>query len=67
MKKTNSGRFYNKNIDGWMLNRKMKSIVSICSSSGATTKAMKHHVMGCLEDESPDALLLHHVTIDPRS
>ena len=23
--------------------------------------------MRCLEDESPDTLLLHHVTIDPRS
>ena len=49
------------------MNRKIKSIVSICSSSGGTPKAMKHHVMGCLEDESPDTLLLHHVTIDPRS
>ena len=49
------------------MNRKIKSIVSICSSSGGTPKAMKHHVMGYLEDESPDTLLLHHVTIDPRS
>ena len=28
---------------------------------------MKHHVMGWLEDESPDTLLLHYVTIDSRS
>ena len=49
------------------MNRKIKCIVSVCSSSGATTKAMKHHVMGWLEDESPDTLLLHYVTIDSRS
>ena len=24
---------------------------------GATTKAMKHHVMGCLEDQSPNTIL----------
>ena len=30
-------------------------------------KAMKHHVMGCLEDESPDAILLHNGTNDIRS
>ena len=46
----------------------MKSFVSSASSiSGATTKAMKHHVMGCLEDGSPDAILLHHGTNDLRS
>ena len=45
----------------------MKSIVSVRSISGATTKAMKHHVMRCLEDESPDAILLHHETNDLRS
>ena len=28
---------------------------------------MKHHVMGCLEDGSPDAILLHHGTNDLRS
>ena len=28
---------------------------------------MKHHVMGCLEDESPDAILLHNGTNDIRS
>ena len=45
----------------------MKSIVSVRSISGATTKAMKHHVLGCLEDESPDTILLHHGTNDLRS
>ena len=34
-----------KNVDGWKLNRRIKSIVH--SISGATTRAMKHHVMGC--------------------
>ena len=33
----------------------MKSTVSVRSISGAATKAMKCHVMGCLEDESLDA------------
>ena len=28
---------------------------------------MKHYVMGCLEDESPDTILLHHGTNDLRS
>ena len=39
-----------KNMDGWRLNRSMKSIVSVRSISGAKTKAMKNHVLGCLED-----------------
>ena len=61
-----------KNVDGWKLNRRMKSMVSVRSISGATTKAMKHYVMGCLEDGSPDLLLhitilLHHGTSDIRS
>ena len=53
-----------KNFDGWRLNRRMNSVVSVRSISGATTKAMKHDVMGCLEDESPDMILLHHETND---
>ena len=28
---------------------------------------MKHHVLGCLEDESPDTILLHYGTKDLRS
>ena len=28
---------------------------------------MKHHVMGCLEDGSPDTILLHHGTNDLRN
>ena len=57
----------NKNVDGWRLNQRMKSIVSVRSISGATTKAMKDHVMGYLEDGSPDTILLHHGTNDLRS
>ena len=53
-----------KNFDGWRLNRRMNSVVSVRSISGATTKAMKHDVMGYLEDESPDMILLHHETND---
>ena len=42
-----------KNIEGWRLNKRMKSSVAIKSIPGATTKGMKHHT-GCLEDNSPD-------------
>ena len=45
----------------------MKSPVSVRSVSGATTKAMKHHVVGCLEDGSPDTILFHHGTNHLRS
>ena len=45
------------NVDGWTLNRRMKSMVSVCSIFGATSKAMKHHIMRCLEDQSPNAIL----------
>ena len=49
-----------KHVDSWRLNQRMKYIVSVCQIFGATTKAMKHHVMGCLEDESPDTIAMHH-------
>ena len=42
-----------KNIEGWRINKRMKSSVAIKSIPGATTKGMKHHT-GCLEDNSPD-------------
>ena len=45
----------------------MKSIVSVHSISGTSTKAMKHHVMECLEDRSPDTILLHYGTNNLRS
>ena len=42
----------------------MKSKVSARSIPGATTKDMIHHVKGCLEDTSPDFIILHYDTND---
>ena len=56
-----------KNVDDWRLNREMKSIVSVRSISGATTKVMKHYVTESLENESPDTILFHREKHDPRS
>ena len=56
-----------KNIDGSRLNRRINSIVSVRSFSGAITKAIKHHVMGCLKEGSPDTILFHHGTNDLKS
>ena len=50
------GDYIIKNIDGWRLNRRIKSIVSVRSICGATTKAMKRHVIGYLEEGSPDTI-----------
>ena len=35
----------------------MKSSVAVKSIPGATTKGMKHHIKGCLEDNSPEEIL----------
>ena len=48
-----------KNIEGWRLNKSMKSSVAVKSIPGATTKGTKHHIKGCLEDNSPDSIILH--------
>ena len=40
----------------------MKSTVSVGCVPGATTNAMKHQLKSCLEDTSPDNLVLHHGT-----
>ena len=37
----------------------MKSSVAVKSIPDAATKGMKHHVKGCLEDNSPDPIILH--------
>ena len=37
----------------------MNSSVAIKSIPGETTKGMKHHAKGCLEDNSPDSIILH--------
>ena len=56
-----------KHIDGWRLNKRMRSTVSVRSIPGTTTKGMIHHVKGCLEDTSPDCIILHHGTNDLNS
>ena len=48
-----------KNIEGWRLNKRMKFIVHVKSIPCAKTKGMKHHVKGCLEDNSLDTAILH--------
>ena len=48
-----------KNIEGWKLNKRMKSSVTVKSIPGVTTKDMKHHIKGCLEDNSVDSIILH--------
>ena len=48
-----------KNIEGWKLSKRMKSSGAVKSIPGATTKGMKHHIKGCLEDNSPDSVILH--------
>ena len=53
-----------KHIEGWRLNQRMKSNVSIRSIPGASTNGMVHHVKGCLEDISPNTVILHHGTND---
>ena len=45
----------------------MKTTVSVRCILGATTNAMKHHLKGCLEDTSPDNLILHHGTNNLKS
>ena len=47
-----------KHIDGWRLNKRMRSTFSVRSIPGATTKGMIYHVKGCLEDTSPDFAIL---------
>ena len=36
-----------------------ESSVALKSIPGSTTKGMKHHIKGCLEDYSPDSVILH--------
>ena len=37
----------------------MKHSVAVKSIPGASTKGMKHHIKGWLEDNSPDSVILH--------
>ena len=48
-----------KNIERWRPSKRMKSSVAVKSIPGATTKGMKHHIKGCLEDNFPDSIILH--------
>ena len=63
-KNLNVGDSLVKHIDGWRLNKRVMSTVSVRSIPGATTKGMIHHVKCCLEDTSPDFIILHHGTND---
>ena len=58
-----------KHVEGWRLNQRMKSNVSIRSIPGASTNGMVHHIKGCLEDIWPDTVILHdhHETNDLKS
>ena len=51
-----------KHVEGWRLNKRMKSAVSIRHIPGETKKAMKHHLQGCLENIFPDNIILNHET-----
>ena len=48
-----------KNIKRWRLDKRMKSSAAVKSILGATTKGIKHHIKGCLEDNSRDSIILH--------
>lgn len=54
-------------MDGWRLNKRMTSAVYVQSILDATTKGMLHHIQECLEDTSPDHIILHHGTNDLKS
>ena len=48
-----------KNIEWCILSKRMKSSVAVKSIPGAAAKGMKHHIKGCLEDNSADSIILH--------
>ena len=48
-----------KNMEGWRLTKRMRSSAAVKSIPGATTKGLKHHIKGCLEDNSLDSIILH--------
>ena len=56
-----------KYIYGWRLNKRTRSTVSVRSIPGTRAKEMIQHVKGCLEDTSPDFIILHHGTNDLNS
>ena len=56
-----------KQVEGWRLNKRMKSNVAVISVPDASTNGMIHYVKGCLEDISSDTVILHHGTNDLKS
>ena len=61
VKKKTVGDSIVKHIDGWRLNGRMRATVSVKSIPRTTTKSMIHHVKGCLEDTSPNFIILNNV------
>ena len=49
------------------MNKRIKSTVTVWCIPWAITNAMKHYLKGCLEDSSPDNIILHHGTNNPKS
>ena len=48
----------------WRLNKRMKYTASVRVIPGTSTNGMALRVKGCLEDISPDTVILHHRTND---
>ena len=51
-----------KHVEGWCLNKRMKSTVSVRSIPGVSTNTMTHHVKEFLGNISPDTVILHYGT-----
>ena len=58
-----TGDSISKHVEGWCLNKRMKSNVLARSIPGASTNGMVHYVKGCL----PNTVILHHGTNDLKS
>ena len=49
------------------MSKRIRSSLSVRSIPGASTNDMAHHVKGCLEDISPDTVILHNMKNDLKS
>ena len=56
-----------KHFQGWRLNKRIKSTVSVRPFPEVLTNGMAHHVKGCLEGISPDTVILNHGTNNLKS
>ena len=56
-----------KHIEDWRFNKRIKSTFSVRSNAAASINGKVHHVKGCLEDTSPDTVILHYGTNDLKS